>query len=154
FAASTVVFLGCEAAVSALTGGVGAIPGAILCGAISGAVSGTIEQAGKCYQGAQGACSLSAFAQSIGTGVIGGAIGGGFGGALGGKIASGVLGKAMSSFGGKVLGGAIEGGVIGGLSGGTTSAVNYGLACGSHCSWSGLADATGSGAVTGAIGGA
>jgi RHS repeat-associated protein len=154
FAASTVVFLGCEAAVSAPTLGVGALPGAVMCGALAGAVSGAIEQAGKCYQGAKGACSLGAFAQSIGTGVIGGAIGGGFGGTLGGKIASGVLGKAMSSFGGKLLGGALEGGVIGGLSGGTASAVSYGLTCDSHCSLSGLADSTGSGALTGAIGGA
>ncbi|MFB9831444.1 LamG-like jellyroll fold domain-containing protein [Actinoallomurus acaciae] len=153
FAASTLVFMGCEAAVSAATGGVGAVPGAIACGALAGAVGGAIDQAGKCLDGQKGACSADAFAGSAVLGAVGGAIGGGIGGSLGGKLAESALGDVLP----KLVTNTLEGAGIGAISGGATAAAQYGLTCSDSsagCSWSGLEHATARGAAVGAIGGA
>ncbi|MEZ0096344.1 polymorphic toxin-type HINT domain-containing protein [Streptacidiphilus sp. EB129] len=153
FAASTAVFFGCEAAVGAVTGGVGAIAGAVGCGALAGAVGGAIDQGAKCVDGQHGACSVSAFAGSTILGAVGGAIGGGIGGALGGKLAASVVGDVLP----QLVTSTLEGAAIGGIGGGVTGAADYGLTCADSqtgCSWSGLGDATASGAASGAIGGA
>jgi RHS repeat-associated protein len=153
FVASTVVFLGCEAVISAATGGAGAVPGAILCGEISGAVGGMVTQGFKCAKNGGDSCSLGAFAGSVGIGVIGGAIGGALGGAVGGRIATGLLGKAMGTLGGRILGGAVEGAAVGAGAGAITGGVTYGLTCGSNCSLGGAASAVGTSALAGGIGG-
>jgi RHS repeat-associated protein len=153
FAASTLVFMGCEAAISVATGGVGAVPGAIACGAVAGAVGGAIDQGAKCIDGQKGACSASAFAESAVLGAAGGAIGGGIGGSLGGKLAESALGDVLP----KLVTNTLEGAAIGGISGGATGAAQYGLTCSESsagCSWSGLGHATANGAEAGAIGGA
>jgi hypothetical protein len=99
FVVSTAVFMGCEAALGALTAGVGAVAGAVACGALAGAVGGLVTQGAKCIGGQKGACSAGSF---IKAGVIGGVVGGvaGLGGALGGKLLSAVGGKALSAIGG------------------------------------------------------
>jgi RHS repeat-associated protein len=99
FVVSTAVFMGCEAALGALTAGVGAVAGAVACGALAGAVGGLVTQGAKCLGGEKGACSAGSF---IKAGVIGGVVGGvaGLGGALGGKLLSAVGGKALSAVGG------------------------------------------------------
>jgi RHS repeat-associated protein len=153
FAASTLVFMGCEAAVSVATGGVGAVPGAIACGALAGAVGGAIDQTAKCMDGQKGACSANSYAGSIGLGAVGGALGGGIGGSLGGKLAESALGDVLP----KLVTNTLEGAAIGGISGGATGAAQYGLTCSetsAGCSWSGLGSATAKGAAVGAIGGA
>ncbi|WP_163505155.1 LamG-like jellyroll fold domain-containing protein [Fodinicola acaciae] len=150
--ASTVVFAGCEAVLGAMTGGVGAIPGAILCGGISGAVGGLVEQGVNCMQGQKGGCSGAAFGKAALMGGLTGAIGG-VAGALGGKLASAVLGKVLPKLVTEVVGGA-AGGAAGGA---TTSAVSYGMGCresAAGCTWSGLGHAALSGAETGAAFGA
>jgi hypothetical protein len=153
FAASTLVFMGCEAAISVATGGVGAVPGAIACGAAAGAVGGAIDQGAKCLNGQKGACSAGAFAESAVLGAAGGAIGGGIGGSLGGKLAESALGDVLP----KLVTNTLEGAAIGGITGGATGAAQYGLTCSetsAGCSWSGLGHATATGAEAGAIGGA
>ncbi|WP_414169926.1 LamG-like jellyroll fold domain-containing protein [Streptoverticillium reticulum] len=153
FAASTAVFIGCEAAVGAATGGVGAVVGAAGCGALAGAVGGAVNQGAKCMSGQAGGCSVSAFAGAAAMGAVGGAIGGALGGALGGKLAESALGSVLP----KVVANSLEGASIGGLSGGSVGATDYGLSCsrsGAGCSWSGAAKAAASGAADGAIGGA
>jgi large repetitive protein len=96
---STAVFMGCEAVLGAATAGVGAVAGAVVCGALSGAVGGLVTQGAKCFDGQKGACSAGAFLKA---GVVGGVVGGvaGLGGALGGKVLSAVGGKALSAIGG------------------------------------------------------
>lgn len=153
FAVSTVVFAGCEAAVTAGSGGSLAIPGAVACGALAGAAAGLVDQGSKCMGGQKGACSVSAFATSTVLGAVGGAIGGGIGGALGGKLAESALGDALP----KLVTNTLEGATIGGISGGATGAADYGLTCSethADCSWSGATAATADGAASGAIGGA
>ncbi|MBY8885843.1 DUF3990 domain-containing protein [Streptomyces sp. PTM05] len=153
FAASTVVFAGCEAAITAGSGATLAVPGAMLCGALAGAVGGAIDQGAKCMDGQKGACSVGAFATSVGVGAVGGAIGGGIGGALGGKLAESALGDSLP----KLVTNTLEGAAVGGTSGAVTGAAAYGITCpesGTGCSWSGAAHATAGGAVSGAIGGA
>ncbi|MGW3983876.1 LamG-like jellyroll fold domain-containing protein [Streptomyces mirabilis] len=153
FAVSTVVFAGCEAAVTAGSGGSLSIPGAVACGALAGAAAGLVDQGSKCMGGQKGACSVSAFATSTVLGAVGGAVGGGIGGALGGKLAESALGDALP----KLVTNTLEGATIGGISGGATGAADYGLTCSethADCSWSGAAAATADGAESGAIGGA
>ncbi|MGW2696099.1 LamG-like jellyroll fold domain-containing protein [Streptomyces sp. NPDC001296] len=153
FAVSTVVFAGCEAVVTAGSGGALSIPGAVGCGALAGAAAGLVDQGSKCMGGQQGACSVSAFATSTVLGAVGGAIGGGVGGALGGKLAESAIGGALP----KLVTNVLEGATIGGVSGGATGAADYGLTCSethAGCSWSGAADATADATVSGAVGGA
>ncbi|MEV6212020.1 LamG-like jellyroll fold domain-containing protein [Kitasatospora sp. NPDC051914] len=153
FAVSTLVFVGCEAVVTAATGGAGAVPGAIACGALAGAAAGLVDQGAKCLGGQQGACSLNAFATSAVVGAVGGAIGGWAGGAIGGKLAQTALGKILP----KLVTRTLEEAAVGGISGGASGAVNYGLSCSDNatgCSWSGALQATASGTVDGAVGGA
>ncbi|MFC1434545.1 LamG-like jellyroll fold domain-containing protein [Streptacidiphilus sp. N1-3] len=152
FAASTVVFMGCEAFVTAGSAGTLSIPGAIACGALAGEVGGAVNQGVECASG-KGSCSVSAFAGSVVLGGIGGGIGGGIAGPLGGKLADSFLGGVLP----KIVTNTLEGAAIGGLSGGATGAADYGLTCeGSSggCSWSGLGSAVASGAESGAVGGA
>ncbi|MCC3770393.1 RHS repeat-associated core domain-containing protein, partial [Streptomyces sp. UNOC14_S4] len=153
FAASTAVFIGCEAAVGAATGGVGAVIGAAGCGALAGAVGGAVDQGAKCMSGQAGGCSVSAFAGAVAVGAVGGAIGGALGGALGGKLTESALGSVLP----RVVASSLEGASIGGISGGAVGAADYGLTCsrsGAGCSWSGAAKAAAGGAADGAIGGA
>ncbi|MDJ0383208.1 LamG-like jellyroll fold domain-containing protein [Streptomyces sp. G-G2] len=153
FAASTAVFLGCEVAIGAATGGVGAVVGAAACGALAGEVGGAIDQGFKCMDGQSGACSAKAFGGAILLGAVGGAIGGALGGALGGKLAEAAIGKILP----KLVTNTLEGAAVGGISGGATGAADYGLTCSdtsAGCSWSGAANAAISGAEDGAIGGA
>ncbi|MDJ0383206.1 restriction endonuclease fold toxin-2 domain-containing protein [Streptomyces sp. G-G2] len=150
FAASTAVFLGCEVAIGAATGGVGAVVGAAACGALAGEVGGAIDQGFKCMDGQSGACSAKAFGGAILLGAVGGAIGGALGGALGGKLAEAAIGKILP----KLVTNTLEGAAVGGISGGATGAADYGLTCSASCSWSGAANAAISGAEDGAIGGA
>jgi RHS repeat-associated protein len=150
--ASTLVYAGCEAALGVATAGAGAVLGSAACGAAAGAVNGAIEQAGKCFGGQQGACSLKSFGTSIGMGAIDGAISYGIAGPLGGKVAG--MFKGATSLLSRTAVGALDGAFTGSVDGALTGATNYGLTCGSDCSWSGLGQATTSGAVTGAIGGA
>ncbi|WP_037907155.1 Hint domain-containing protein [Actinacidiphila yeochonensis] len=152
FAVSTVVFAGCEAVVTGASGGTLAVPGAIGCGALAGAAGGLVDQGTKCADGQKGACSVTSFGESAVLGAVGGAVGGGIGGALGGKLAESALGGVLP----KLVTSTLEGATIGGISGGTTSALDYGLTCSDSqagCSWSSAGDAVASGAVSGAIGG-
>ncbi|MFE2914382.1 LamG-like jellyroll fold domain-containing protein [Kitasatospora indigofera] len=149
FVASAAVFVGCEAAIGIPTGGVGAVAGAAACGALAGEAGAAVDQAFKCHEGKQGACSAGAFGTAIAVGAVGGAVGGALGGAFGGKLASTALGDLLPAFATN----AIEGAAIGGASGAASSAAGYGLACGNNCSWSGAASAGVNGAVDGAIGG-
>ncbi|MFE3270833.1 AHH domain-containing protein [Streptomyces sp. NPDC059215] len=152
FAVSTVVFAGCEAAITAGSGATLSIPGAVACGALAGAAAGLVDQGSKCMDGQQGACSVSAFATSTVLGAVSGAVGGGFGGALGGKLAESALGSTLP----KLVTNVLEGATIGGISGGVTGAAEYGLTCSethAGCSWSGAAAATADSAGAGAIGG-
>ncbi|WP_143074841.1 Hint domain-containing protein [Streptomyces mangrovisoli] len=147
------VFSGCEAVVTAGSGGALSVPGAIGCGALAGAAAGLVDQGSKCMGGQQGVCSVSAFATSTVLGAVGGAVGGGIGRALGGKLAASALGKALPKLVTNVLGGA----AIGGISGGATGAADYGLTCSethAGCSWSGAAAASAEGAESGVEGGA
>ncbi|MEX2980314.1 LamG-like jellyroll fold domain-containing protein [Streptomyces sp. C36] len=151
FAASAVVFAGCEAALAPT--GIGPIVGAAGCGALAGAVGGAISQGAKCMSGQAGGCSVSAFAGAVGMGAAGGAIGGALGGALGGKLAESALGSILP----KVVTSTLEGAVVGGASGGAVGATEYGISCshsGAGCSWSGAGRAAASGAAEGAVGGA
>ncbi|MEV5752124.1 LamG-like jellyroll fold domain-containing protein [Actinoallomurus sp. NPDC052308] len=153
FAASTAVFMGCEAVLGAATGGVGAVAGAMACGAAAGAVGGMIDQGAKCIDGQKGACSAQAFAGSTFLGAVGGAVGGGIGGSLGGKLAESALGDVLP----KLVTNVLEGAAIGGVSGGATAAVQYGLTCESSsagCTWSGLGHAVERGTAVGTVGGA
>ncbi|MEV4442187.1 LamG-like jellyroll fold domain-containing protein [Streptomyces sp. NPDC049577] len=153
FVASTAVFVGCEVAIGAPTGGIGAVAGAAACGALAGEVGGLVGQGAKCMSGQSGACSAKAFGGAIFLGGVGGAIGGALGGALGGKLAESAIGHALP----KVVSGALEGAAVGGISGGATGAAGYGISCassGAGCSWSGAGSAAASGAAEGAIGGA
>ncbi|HKT00126.1 MAG TPA: LamG-like jellyroll fold domain-containing protein [Rugosimonospora sp.] len=123
FVVSTAVFMGCEAVLGAATGGVGAVAGAVACGALSGAVGGLVSQGAKCFDGQKGACSAGSFLKA---GVVGGVVGGlsGLGGALGGKLLSAVGGKALSAVGGLFGRGGAEAGEAaaeGGLSEAATS---------------------------------
>lgn len=115
FAASTAVFMGCEAVATA------AIPGAVACGALAGAVGGAIDRGAKCVDGKAGACSVGAFAESGIPGAVGGAVGGAFGGALGGKLAESFLGDVLPS----LVTNALEGAAIGSMSGAVTGAADY-----------------------------
>ncbi len=149
FVASAAVFIGCEAAVGIPTAGAGAVAGAAACGALAGAAGAAVDQAFKCHEGKQGACSAGAFGTAIAVGGVGGAVGGALGGAFGGKLASTAIGDLLPAFATN----AIEGAAIGGASSAASSAAGYGLTCGSNCSWSGAASAGVNGAVDGAIGG-
>jgi RHS repeat-associated protein len=74
FVVSGAVFLGCEAALGAETGGVGAVLGEKACGAAAGAAGNLVDQGFKCASGAKGACSAGAFLKAGATGAIMGAI--------------------------------------------------------------------------------
>ncbi|WP_149259133.1 LamG-like jellyroll fold domain-containing protein [Actinomadura sp. K4S16] len=152
-ALSTVTFIGCEAALGAATGGVGAVVGAAGCGMLAGMVGGAIDQGAKCMKGQEGACSAESFGKTMLIGGIGGAVGGAIGGSLGGRLAQSALGKILP----RLATDALEGAAVGGLSGGATGGIDYGLTCHERsggCSWSGAAGAATKGAAVGAIGGA
>jgi RHS repeat-associated protein len=74
FVASTAVFIGCEAALGAETGGVGAVVGSRACGALAGAVGNLVTQGFKCAQGGKGECSAGSFLKAGATGAIMGAL--------------------------------------------------------------------------------
>jgi RHS repeat-associated protein len=98
---STVVFAGCDLALGAATGGVGAIAGAAACGALAGAVGGAVSYGITAAQ--TGKFSLA----GLGTAALGGALVGGAtlgimkgaGGLLGGLLRSGAedAASALSS---------------------------------------------------------
>lgn len=96
---STVVFAGCEAALTAGSAGTLSVPGAIACGAAAGAAAALVEQGFKCGSGQKGACSLKSFATAGIEGGAAGALGGVLGG-LGGKLLGKVAPKALDALGG------------------------------------------------------
>jgi RHS repeat-associated protein len=107
FAVSTVAFMGCEAALGALTAGVGAVAGAVVCGAFAGMVGGLVDQGAKCLGGQKGACSAGSFVKA---GIIGGVVGaaGGALGGVGGKLLGKLAPKALDVLGGLFGRGASE----------------------------------------------
>jgi hypothetical protein len=132
FVVSTAVFIGCEAAVTGLSGGAASLPGVVACGALAGAVGGLITQGAKCAGGQKGACSAGSFLKA---GLVGGAVGGlaGAGGALGGRLLSSVGGRALSAVGGlfgrggtEVAEGAATDAATGAAEGGAESAASSG----------------------------
>ena len=91
---STVVFMGCEAAVTAVSGGSLALPGAMACGALAGAAG---SMAGAAVKAAQEHRDLTA--GELGTAAMSGAASGAVGGAAGP-----LLGKAVGAVGAKLAG--------------------------------------------------
>jgi RHS repeat-associated protein len=93
FAVSAAVFVGCDAALGVATGGVGAVAGAVACGALAGAAGNAVSYGITAAQ--TGNFSLTGLASSIATGAIVGAAGG----FVGGLAASGLsaVGDAASS---------------------------------------------------------
>jgi len=92
FAVSTAVFLGCEAAVTAGSMGTLSVPGAIGCGALSGAVGAAVTYG---MTTPMSKWTLGGFATSVGIGAVTGAAGGLLG-AYGGKL--------IAAFGSKIIG--------------------------------------------------
>lgn len=96
FAASTVVFMGCEAGAAALgvpTAGVGFIAGTVACGALSGAVGNAVNYAMSTPMSKQ---TLGGFALQVGLGALAGAAGsllGAFGSKLLGPVLEGVASR-------------------------------------------------------------
>lgn len=107
FAVSTLVFAGCEAALTVGSAGTLSVPGAVACGAAAGAASSLVEQGFKCAHGGKGACSAKAFATAGVTGGLAGAAGGVLGG-LGGKVLGKLAPKALDAVGGLFGRGASE----------------------------------------------
>ncbi len=163
FAVGVVVYAGCEFAIGAGSGGVGAIAGAAACGALAGELGALAGQAVRCSDHTtESGCDPVEFANAVIvggiTGAVGGGVGAGIGRALGNSIARNSGGNALS----RMLGGAFKGGVSGavggGLTGGVTGAVGYQATCGEECTSDGLIAAARGGAMFGAafgtIGGA
>jgi RHS repeat-associated protein len=125
---STIVFSGCEAALGAISFGVGAVAGAVGCGALAGAAGGLVSQGFKCAN-SSGAdksknCSASSFVK---TGLEQGALGGltGAAGPLGGKLLEDVAPEGVEAVGGLFGGegaGAGESAVDAAAAGGTRGA--------------------------------
>lgn len=131
-AAGVGIFAGCAALGLATEGA-----GLIFCGAVAGLGGGLAGQGISCAEGAQGGCSAGAF---VTAGVVG-AITGGITAGVGAGIA-GALPRALPGWASQAIVG-LGAGAAGG-------ATDYGLTC-VECSWTGLAQATATGA---AIGGA
>jgi RHS repeat-associated protein len=112
FVASTAVFVGCEAAITAVSGATLSIPGAIACGALSGAVGGAINYA---MSTPMSKWTLGGFALQVGIGAAVGAAGGLLG-AFGGKLLGPVLKTVASRLGVAALDDAASAGADAGAS--------------------------------------
>ena len=112
FVVSTVAFAGCEAALGAISFGAGAVAGAAICGAFSGALGALTEYAVNAAQ--TGKFSWGAMGKAVAVGAIGGAVGGLLGG-LGGK-AMAFIGKKVAGALGKAATDAVEGAAEGAAS--------------------------------------
>jgi len=95
FVASTAVFVGCEAAITAVSGATLSIPGAVACGALSGAVGGAINYA---MSTPMSKWTLGGFALQVGIGAVAGAAGSLLG-VFGGKLLGPVLKTVASRLG-------------------------------------------------------
>lgn len=107
---SVAVFVGCEAALGALTLGAGAVAGAVACGALAGAVGGAVGHLADAAAG-NSKFSWKGLAVSAGVGALAGAAGGALGGAggaaasrLGGTAAGRMLGAAGNRLAGSAVG--------------------------------------------------
>jgi RHS repeat-associated protein len=96
FVASTAVFVGCEAVLGAATAGVGAVVGAVGCGALAGAVGSAITYG---MTTPVSKWSLGGAGAAIGIGALTGAAG---------SLLGAAGGKLVATFGSKLLGPALE----------------------------------------------
>ena len=98
FVVSAVVFVGCEAVLTGASGGARTVPGAIVCGALAGAVGGAVSYGITAAQ--TGKFSLAGLAESAGVGALAGGLTGGLvkggGAVLGGLLRSGATDAASS----------------------------------------------------------
>ena len=121
------------------------------CAALAGAAGNAVTYGLQCSE--SHSCSVGGAVEAVGLGALGGALGAGLAGPLGGKLVATALEDVMP----KVAASALVGLGSGAASGAVTSAVGYGMSCGSSpdgCSLSGAASAVGSGAMWGGLIGA
>jgi len=118
---------------------------------LAGAAGNAVTYGLQCSE--SHSCSVGGAVEAVGLGALGGARGAGLAGPLGGKLVATALEDVMP----KVAASALVGLGSGAASGAVTSAVGYGMSCGSSqdgCSLSGAASAVGSGALWGGLIGA
>ncbi|WP_157441653.1 DNRLRE domain-containing protein [Actinoplanes awajinensis] len=131
-AAGVGIFAGC-AALGLATEGLGLV----LCGAAAGLGGGLTGQGISCAQGEQGACSVGAFVTAGVVGAITGGISAGVGLGIAGALPRTLPGWASQA-------------IVGLGAGAAGGATDYGLMC-VQCSWTGLAQATATGAAIGGV---
>jgi hypothetical protein len=94
FVISTAVFIGCDAALGIATGGVGAVAGAVACGALAGAVGNAVSYGITAAQ--TGKFSWSGLLQTTAEGAVMGAAAGGLG-AGAGELLGGAASRLLAS---------------------------------------------------------